>query len=96
MMKGLTRYTLVDEIATMPSIIGDKAPSLKVGDMIVPINSCYFRFIEVEVLLGNTPEQKKNWARHLKLPLKICVRKWWHLIWTKQNSILYFEVMDLP
>ena len=45
--------TGVDEIATVASITGDKAPMLKVGDVIVRIDQRYFRPAEVETLLGD-------------------------------------------
>ena len=42
-----------DEIATIASISGDKAPALKVGDVIMRIDLRYFRPAEVETLLGD-------------------------------------------
>jgi GDPmannose 4,6-dehydratase len=41
------------EIATVASINGDNAPSLSVGDVIVKVDSRYFRPAEVETLLGD-------------------------------------------
>jgi GDPmannose 4,6-dehydratase len=41
------------EIATVVSINGDNAPSLSVGDVIVKVDSRYFRPAEVETLLGD-------------------------------------------
>ena len=51
--------TGVDEIATVANITGDKAPMLKVGDVIMRIDPRYFRPAEVETLLGN-PAKAKN------------------------------------
>jgi GDPmannose 4,6-dehydratase len=48
----------VDEIATVASIQSDKAPGLKVGDVIVKIDPRYFRPTEVETLLGNPSKAK--------------------------------------
>jgi GDPmannose 4,6-dehydratase len=48
----------VDEIATVLSIIGDKAPALNVGDVIVRIDPRYFRPTEVETLLGDPTKAK--------------------------------------
>jgi GDPmannose 4,6-dehydratase len=48
----------VHEIATVSSIIGDKAPALKEGDAIVRIDSKYFRPTEVETLLGDPTKAK--------------------------------------
>ncbi|UWR30454.1 GDP-mannose 4,6-dehydratase [Sulfitobacter sp. W002] len=51
--------TGVDEIATVANITGDKAPMLKVGDVIMRIDPRYFRPAEVETLLGNPAKAKK-------------------------------------
>jgi GDPmannose 4,6-dehydratase len=50
----------VDETATVVSIIGDKAPALKVGDVIVRIDPRYFRPTEVETLLGDPTKAKEK------------------------------------
>lgn len=50
----------VDETATVVSIIGDKAPALKVGDVIVQIDPRYFRPTEVETLLGDPTKAKEK------------------------------------
>ena len=50
----------VDEIATVVSILGDKAPALKVGDVIVRIDPRYFRPTEVETLLGDPTKAKEK------------------------------------
>ena len=54
----------VDEIATVASIVGDKAPGIKVGNVIVRIDSRYFRPTEVETLLGDPAKakQKLGWV----------------------------------
>lgn len=43
----------VNEKAVVKSITGDKAPALKVGDIIVEVDPRYFRPAEVETLLGD-------------------------------------------
>jgi GDPmannose 4,6-dehydratase len=50
----------IDETATVASIIGDKAPALKVGDVIVRIDPRYFRPTEVETLLGDPTKAKEK------------------------------------
>ena len=50
----------VDETATVTSIIGDKAPALKVGNVIVRIDPRYFRPAEVETLLGDPTKAKEK------------------------------------
>ena len=48
----------VEEIAIVTAIKGDKAPGLKVGDVIVKIDPRYFRPTEVETLLGDPSKAK--------------------------------------
>ena len=48
----------VNETATVAGIAGDKAPGLKVGDVIVKIDPRYFRPTEVETLLGDPSKAK--------------------------------------
>ncbi len=50
----------IDETAIVSSIISDKAPALKVGDVIVRIDPRYFRPTEVETLLGNPTKAKEK------------------------------------
>lgn len=52
--------TGVDEIATITDITGDKAPALKAGDVVMRIDTRYFRPAEVETLLGNPAKAKRN------------------------------------
>jgi GDPmannose 4,6-dehydratase len=48
----------VTETATVSVIHGDKAPGLKVGDVVVKIDPRYFRPTEVETLLGDPSKAK--------------------------------------
>ena len=50
----------VEECAVVESITGDKAPALKVGDVIVRIDPRYFRPTEVETLLGDPTKAKEK------------------------------------
>ena len=50
----------VEEHAVVESITGDKAPALKVGDVIVKIDPRYFRPTEVETLLGDPTKAKEK------------------------------------
>lgn len=47
------------EVGIVASICGDKAPALKVGDLIVQVDPRYYRPTEVETLLGD-PSKAKN------------------------------------
>lgn len=49
-----------DEIATVAGISGDKAPALKVGDVIMRIDPRYFRPAEVETLLGDPSKAREK------------------------------------
>jgi GDPmannose 4,6-dehydratase len=48
----------LNETATVIAIHGDKAPGLKVGDVVVKIDPHYFRPTEVETLLGDPSKAK--------------------------------------
>ena len=48
----------VGEIATVAAIRGDKAPGVKVGDVVLRIDPRYFRPTEVETLLGDPAKAK--------------------------------------
>ena len=50
----------VDETATVVSIVGGNAPSLKKGDVIMRIDPRYFRPTEVETLLGDPTKAKEK------------------------------------
>src|SRR5210317_1419177 len=54
----------VEETAFVTSIDGDKAPALRVGDVIVRVDPRYFRPAEVETLLGDptNAKQKLGWV----------------------------------
>jgi len=50
----------VDEKGIVSSIVGDEAPGVKVGDMIVSVDAKYFRPTEVETLLGDPSKAKEK------------------------------------
>lgn len=50
----------VNEIATVVAIEGENAPALNVGDVIVKVDSRYFRPAEVETLLGDPSKAKSK------------------------------------
>ena len=59
----------VKEIATVTQVIGDKAPAVKIGDVVVDIDSRYFRPAEVETLLGDPTKAKEKlgWSPEISL-----------------------------
>jgi len=54
----------IDEIGVVEAVTGDKAPALKVGDVIVRVDKRYFRPAEVDTLLGNPSKarEKLGWV----------------------------------
>ncbi|WP_312851156.1 GDP-mannose 4,6-dehydratase [Zwartia sp.] len=50
----------VEELGIVAAINGDKAPALKVGDVILKIDPHYFRPTEVETLLGDPTKAKET------------------------------------
>jgi GDPmannose 4,6-dehydratase len=50
----------VEERAVVRSVTGDRAPAVKVGDVIVKIDPRYFRPAEVETLLGDPTKAKET------------------------------------
>ena len=57
------------EIAIVDKIVGDKAPAIHVGDVIVKIDPQYYRPTEVETLLGDPSKakQKLGWTPEITL-----------------------------
>ena len=49
----------IDEQATVVKINSDKAPAVKIGDVIIKVNPKYFRPAEVDTLKGNASKAKK-------------------------------------
>ena len=80
----------VDETATVISIIGDKAPSLKVGDVIVRIDPRYFRPTEVETLLGDPTKAKEKlgWVPEITVQEMCAEMVACDLVQAKQHAIL--------
>jgi GDPmannose 4,6-dehydratase len=50
----------LDEVAVIDAIDGEKAPALKVGDVILRVDPRYFRPAEVETLLGDPSKAKEE------------------------------------
>jgi GDPmannose 4,6-dehydratase len=80
----------VDEIATVVSIIGDKAPLLKVGDVIVRIDPRYFRPTEVETLLGDPSKAKEKlgWVPEITVQEMCAEMVAYDLAQAKQHALL--------
>jgi GDPmannose 4,6-dehydratase len=80
----------VDETATVVSIIGDKAPALKDGDVIVRIDPRYFRPTEVETLLGDPTKAKEKlgWVPEITVQEMCAEMVASDLVQAKQHAIL--------
>ena len=61
--------TGVDEKAFVRCVDGEKAPAVKVGDVLVQVDPRYFRPAEVETLLGNPEKAKKELGWTPQIPL---------------------------
>jgi GDPmannose 4,6-dehydratase len=80
----------VDEIAVVKSIVGDLAPALSVGDVIIRVNPHYFRPAEVETLLGDPSKAKEllGWVPEITVE-EMCAEMVSHdLEQAKQKSLL--------
>ncbi|PWQ98718.1 GDP-mannose 4,6-dehydratase [Leucothrix arctica] len=60
----------VEEKGTIIAVTGDDAPGVKVGDVVVQVDSRYFRPAEVETLLGDPTKAKEKlgWVPQITLP----------------------------
>jgi GDPmannose 4,6-dehydratase len=88
----------VDEIATITSIEGDKAPALKVGDVVMKIDTRYFRPAEVETLLGD-PTKAKNvlgWTPEITAQEMCAEMVMEDLKSAKRTAILKEHGLELP
>ena len=90
--------TGVDEIATVSAIEGDLAPALSVGDVIMKIDTRYFRPAEVETLLGDptNAKEKLGWVPEITVQ-EMCaemVREDYKT--SRRHALLKEHGMDVP
>ena len=80
----------VDERAVVVAIDGDKAPALKVGDVIVKVDPRYFRPAEVETLLGDPTKAKEKlgWTPEITLDEMIAEMVAYDLDKARQHAML--------
>jgi GDPmannose 4,6-dehydratase len=78
------------EKAIVAAIEGDKAPALKVGDVVVQIDPRYYRPTEVETLLGDPTKAKTklNWVPEITLDQMIVEMVANDLDQAKQHALL--------
>lgn len=58
-----------DEYAVVEKVVGEKAPSIKIGDIVLRVSPKYYRPAEVETLLGDSSKAKKKlgWTPNISL-----------------------------
>lgn len=80
----------VEERAVVAAIEGDKAPALKVGDVIVKVDPRYFRPAEVETLLGDPTKAKEKlgWTPEITLDEMIAEMVAFDLDKARQHAML--------
>ena len=87
----------VDETATVVSIVGDNAPELKMGDVIVRIDPRYFRPTEVETLLGDPTKAKEKlgWVPEITVQEMCAEMVASDLAQAKQHALLKSHGFDI-
>jgi len=88
----------VDEIATVVAVEGDDAPGIKVGDVIVRVDSRYFRPAEVETLLGDPSKAKEKlgWTPEITVEEMCAEMVQNDLLKAKQHALLKQHGYDVP
>jgi GDPmannose 4,6-dehydratase len=88
----------VDEKAIISAIEGDKAPALKVGDVVVQIDPRYFRPAEVETLLGDPSKakQKLGWTPEITVQEMCAEMVSEDLKVAQRHALLQLHGHDLP
>jgi GDPmannose 4,6-dehydratase len=87
----------VEEIATVTAVTGDDAPSVNVGDVIVKVDTRYFRPAEVETLLGDPSKAKEKlgWVPEITVE-EMCAEMVKHdLDKAKQHTLLKKHGFDV-
>ena len=82
----------------MASIVGDKAPALSVGDVVMRINPRYFRPAEVDTLLGDPTKarEKLGWVPEITAQ-EICAEMVAEdLKAARRHALLKTHGLDLP
>ena len=87
----------VNEIAKVASIVGNDAPALKVGQVVVRIDPRYFRPTEVETLLGDPSKAKKElgWVPEITLDEMVKEMVAHDLSKAKQHALLKQHGFDV-
>ncbi len=88
----------VDEKGIVEAVTGDKAPSVKPGDVIVAVDKRFFRPAEVETLLGDPAKAKEKlgWVPEISLDEMVCEMVANDLNVAKRHALLKQHGYDVP
>jgi GDPmannose 4,6-dehydratase len=80
------------------AIVGDNAPALKVGDVVVKVDPRYFRPAEVETLLGDPTKakQKLGWTAEITAQQMCAEMVAEDLTVAKRHALLRLHGLDAP
>jgi len=90
--------TGIDEIGVVSAIVGDLAPALSLGDILIRVNPRYFRPAEVETLLGDPSKAKEilGWVPEITVE-EMCAEMIAHdLDQARQKSLLKLHGFNVP
>jgi GDPmannose 4,6-dehydratase len=88
----------VDETAIVDAVLGDKAPSVSVGDTLVRVDQRYFRPTEVETLLGDPTKAKENlgWIPEITVEQMCAEMVASDLVDARRHALLKAHGFELP
>ena len=88
----------IEEIATVTAVNSDKAPSLKVGDVVMRIDERYFRPSEVDTLLGDPTKAKEKlgWVPEISAQRMCAEMVEADLIAARRSKLLTDHGLNLP
>ena len=88
----------MEEVAVVATIMGDLAPALSVGDVVIRVNPYYFRPAEVETLLGNPSKAKEllGWVPEITVEEMCAEMVAYDLDQAQQKSLLKAKGYHVP
>lgn len=88
----------IEEVAIVESVEGDKAPAVRIGDVVMRIDARYFRPAEVETLLGDPTKAKEKlgWVPEITVQEMCAEMVAEDLKIAKRHSLLKEHGYELP
>jgi len=88
----------IDEVGVVVAITGDLAPAISLGDVVIRVNSDYFRPTEVETLLGDPSKAKEllGWVPEITLEEMCAEMVAYDLDQAQQKSLLKAQGYYVP